>query len=39
MRIQIELITGFMIGFELVLDEEAAMIDLGFFRILFDWQK
>lgn len=39
MAIKFELISGFSVGFEIVWELDAAMIDLGIVRILFDWMK
>jgi hypothetical protein len=37
MKIKLEFITGFLIGFELISEYCAAFIDLGIIRIYFDW--
>lgn len=39
MQMQISLITGLSIGFEYVLEENAWLLDLGIFRLVFFGQE
>lgn len=38
MKVRLELVNGFILGFQLILEYKAAFINLGFFQILFDWE-
>jgi hypothetical protein len=39
MNIRIELLVGFVLGFELFFEQQAATLELGFIRVLFDWEN
>lgn len=39
MKIKLEFITGFLIGFELIPEYNAAFIELGIIRIFLDWAE
>lgn len=37
MTVKLELISGFMIGVEILPEYQAAMLDIGIVRVFFDW--
>lgn len=39
MTIKLELISGFLIGFEIIPEYKAALIDIGIVRFFIDWDN
>ena len=39
MVVSVEFISGFVIGFEVFWGSDAAVLELGIARIVFDWRK
>jgi hypothetical protein len=38
MNIRFELIQGFVIGVEFFFEDDAILLELGFFRVIFNWE-